>query len=69
MRNLPRAMAVLGTFAALSLFAAGCEREIAHTEETEIKDDGTVKSKEKTVTQDSEGRTTVTEERKTEKPD
>jgi hypothetical protein len=33
------------------LSLAGCEREISHTEKTEIKDDGTVKSKERTVTQ------------------
>jgi hypothetical protein len=50
------------------LSLAGCEREISHTEKTEIKDDGTVKSKERTVTQSPDGKTTVTEERKTTDP-
>jgi hypothetical protein len=54
--------------AGLTLLAGGCEREIAHTERTEIKDDGTVKMEEKTVTEGSDGRTTVTETETTRKP-
>jgi hypothetical protein len=59
-------IALVGAAGLLSL--AGCEREISHTEKTEIKDDGTVKSKERTVTQSPDGKTTVTEERKTTDP-
>jgi hypothetical protein len=50
------------------LSLAGCEREISHSEKTEIKEDGTVKSKERTVTQSPDGKTTVTEEKKTTDP-
>lgn len=54
--------------AGLTLLAGGCEREVAHTERTEIKDDGTVKMQEKTVTEGPGGRTTITEKETTEKP-
>ena len=50
------------------LVLSGCEREISHSEKTEVKDDGTVKTKERTVTQSPDGKTTVTEERKTTDP-
>lgn len=45
-----------------------CEQEVAHERDVDIKDDGTVKTKDKTVTQDSDGSTTVTEEKTTTKP-
>jgi hypothetical protein len=54
--------------AGVALCAGGCEREIAHTERTEIEDDGTVKTKEKTVTEGPGNRTTVTEERTVDEP-
>ena len=49
-------------------FLAGCEREISHTKKTEIKDDGTVKTQEKTVTQNPDGSTSVKEEKSTSHP-
>jgi hypothetical protein len=54
---------------ALSLLLVGCEREISHTESSSVSSDGTVKTKEKTVTQSPDGTVTKTEEtKKTEKP-
>jgi hypothetical protein len=47
---------------------SGCDQEIASEREVDVKDDGTVKSREKTVTRDSDGSTTVTEEKTTTKP-
>jgi hypothetical protein len=54
-------------FLVMSTFT-GCDQEIARTKSVDVKDDGTVKTKEKTVTQDADGGTTVTEETKTTKP-
>src|SRR6185503_19146751 len=44
----------------------GCDRELAHEKTVDVKDDGTVKTKEKTVTENAGGGVTVTEEKKTE---
>jgi len=43
----------------------GCDREVSSTKSTSESSDGTVKSKEKTVTQSPDGTTTKTEESKT----
>jgi len=62
---------LLATVVALAGFAclcSGCEREVGHMKETEIKDDGTVKTKEKTVTEDATGDTTIKETETTKKP-
>jgi hypothetical protein len=70
MRNHQRLMMTL-TIALLAGFTTllgGCEREIGHTERTEIKNDGTVKTEEKTVTEGPGNRTTVTETRTTDRP-
>ena len=61
------------TFAAtsalgLSLLTVGCGREVAHTEDTKVKSDGTVQTKEKTVTENPDGTVTKTETKKTDKP-
>lgn len=40
-----------------------CDQELAHEREVDVDDDGTVETKEKTVTRDSDGSTTVTEEK------
>lgn len=64
-------MAVIwnGMFAlTLSFLIVGCAREISHTETSKVSDDGSVKTKEKTVTQSSDGTVTKTEESKTTKP-
>ncbi len=58
-------IAVLGT----SFLLAGCEREVSKTEDVKVKDDGTVKSKEKTVTENSDGTVTKKETQKTTTPD
>lgn len=60
-------MAVVA-LAGFAMLASGCERELSHTEKTTVTDDGTVKSREKTVTEGPGNRTTVTEEQKTNKP-
>ena len=54
--------------AGMSVLTVGCEDEIARTSETEIKDDGTVKTKEKTVTERNDGGVTVTEQTTQRKP-
>lgn len=53
---------------ALSLLTVGCSRTISKTEETRVGRDGTVQSKEKTVTQNPDGTITRTETRKTDRP-
>ena len=58
------AMSVLG----LSLLTTGCERTISQTDDTKVKSDGTVQSKEKKVTENPDGTVTKTETKKTEKP-
>ena len=55
------AMSVL----ALSFLFAGCDRQVSHSESSSVSSDGTVKSKEKTVTQAPDGTVTKTEESKT----
>ena len=55
------AMAVL----TLPLLLVGCDREVSSTKSSSETSDGTVKSKEKTVTQSADGTTTKTEESKT----
>jgi hypothetical protein len=63
-------LACLAAAAAASLaFLAGCDKEIARTKETQIKDDGTVKTEEKTVTEHPDGSRTVTEEETKSVPD
>ena len=50
---------------ALSFLLVGCDRQVSHTESSSVSSDGTVKSKEKTVTQAPDGTVTKTEESKT----
>jgi hypothetical protein len=52
----------------LSFLTVGCERTISKTEETKVKNDGTVESKEKKVTENPDGSVTKTETKKTDKP-
>ena len=49
---------------ALSFLMVGCDREVAKTESSSVSSDGTVKSKEKTVTQSPDGTVTKKEETK-----
>ncbi len=50
---------------ALSFLMVGCDRQVSTTESSSVSSDGTVKSKEKTVTQAPDGTVTKTEESKT----
>ena len=55
---------------ALSLALVGCNREeVSDTKSSSVSSDGTVKSKEKTVTQTPDGTVTKTEETKKTTPD
>ena len=57
-------MTILG----LSFLMVGCERQVSKTEDVKVKDDGTVKSKEKTVTENPDGTVTKKESEKTTAP-
>ena len=52
----------------LSFLTVGCERTISRTEETKVKSDGTVQSKEKTIKENPDGTVTKTEKKTTDKP-
>jgi hypothetical protein len=54
---------------ALSVLTTGCDRTISKTESEKVKSDGTVESKEKTVTQSPDGTVTKKEEKKTTTPE
>lgn len=51
-----------------SLLTTGCERTVSQTEETKVKNDGTVETKEKKVTENPDGTVNKTEKKTTEKP-
>ena len=53
---------------ALSFLLVGCAHEISHTKTSKVSSDGTVRTKESTVTQSSNGTVTKTEESKTTRP-
>jgi len=50
------------------LLTVGCDRTVSRTEETKVSSDGSVKAKEKTVTEASDGTVTKTETKKTSEP-
>jgi hypothetical protein len=54
------AMSALG----LTLLTTGCGRTLSKTEETHVRRDGTVSTREKTVTENPDGTVTKTETRK-----
>ena len=58
-------IAMLGT----SFLLLGCEREVSKTEDVKVKNDGSVKTKEKTVTENSDGTVTKKETQKTTTPE
>ena len=49
---------------ALSFLVVGCDRQVSHTESSTVNSDGTVKTKEQTVTKAPDGTVTKTEETK-----
>ena len=66
-RNIRNCMAVVcvATSAlALSTLLVGCDKEVSSTKSSSESSDGTIKSKEKTVTESPDGKTTKTEESK-----
>jgi len=59
------AVMCVGTSAlALSFLLVGCDRQVSSTKSSSENSDGTVKTKEKTVTQSPDGTVTKTEESK-----
>ena len=62
--NRMAVMCVAMSALALSFLLIGCDREVSNTKSTSVSSDGTVKSKEKTVTQSPDGTVTKTEESK-----
>jgi hypothetical protein len=68
MKNCMTVICAATSALALSFLLVGCAREVSHTESSSVSSDGTVKSKEKTVTQASDGTVTKTEESKSTAP-
>ena len=62
--NYMALMCVAAATLTLPLLLVGCDREVSSTKSSSESSDGTVKSKEKTVTQSPDGTTTKTEESK-----
>ena len=54
---------------ALSFLTTGCDRTLSRTESEKVKSDGTVESKEKSVTESPDGTVTKKEEKKTTPPE
>ncbi len=52
----------------LSFLTAGCARTVSKTEETRVNSNGTVSTKEKTITQNPDGTLNQTETRKITRP-
>lgn len=53
---------------ALSFLLVGCDRTLSQSQSSTVRSDGTIKTKEKTVTQAPDGTVTKTEENKTTAP-
>ena len=68
MKNRMVAVCVATSALALSYLLVGCERKVSKTESSSVSSDGTVKSKERTVTKAPDGTVTKTEESKTTSP-
>ena len=60
--NRVSVMCVATSALALSFLLVGCAHEVSHTKQSSVSSDGTVKSKEKTITQSQDGTVTKTEE-------
>ena len=68
MNNRKVVICVATSVLALSFLLVGCDREVSKTKSSSVSSDGTVKSKEKTVTQAPDGTVTKTKESKTTSP-
>ena len=64
MKNPMVVICVATSALALSFLLVGCDREVSNTKSSSVSSDGTVESKEKTVTQAPDGTLTKTEESK-----
>jgi hypothetical protein len=53
---------------ALSFLTTGCDRTVSESEQTKVKNDGTVESKDKKVVQHPDGTVTKEEKKTTDKP-
>jgi hypothetical protein len=53
---------------ALSFLTSGCDRTVSERDETKVKSDGTVESKEKKTVEHPDGTVTKEEKKTTEKP-
>ena len=69
MKNRRAVICVATSALALSFMLVGCDRQVSKTESSSVSSDGTVKSKEKTVTQAPDGTVTKKQESKTTAPD
>ena len=63
--NCMAVICVAASALTLSFLLVGCDREVSHTESSSVNNDGTTKSKEKTVTETNDGTVTKAEESKT----
>ena len=68
MKNLKHVFLAVISAATLSFFTSACDRTVSQTEDTKVKSDGTVKSKETTVTEHPDGTVSKTEETKKTEP-
>ena len=68
MKTRKNALLAVMSALALALVTIGCERTVSKTESEKVKSDGTVETKEKTVTQSPDGTVTKTEEEKKSTP-
>ena len=65
MMNNSKLMTLVATAAlAASFLMVGCDRQISRSKSTSVSSDGTVNTKEKTVTQSPDGTVTKTEQSK-----
>ena len=68
MKNRMIAVCVATSALALSSLLVGCDRQVSKTQSSSVSNDGTVKSKEKTVTQAPDGTVTKKQESTTTAP-
>jgi hypothetical protein len=68
MKTYKHALLAVTSAFALSFLTTGCDRTVSHSESEKVKSDGSVESKEKTVTESPDGTVTKEEEKKSTPP-
>jgi len=68
MKTRKNALLAVMSALVLTFVSSGCDRTVSKTESEKVKSDGTVETKEKTVTQSPDGTVTKTEEQKKSTP-